>query len=437
MPYLQTVIPLNGIINNFILLRSLICSIVFLAVSIQSCKVPDRSGQDISNQEKTGPGISSPDRSGNRTNNKVRDNENSYAENFKIRQEGDELVLTVLSPWQQSERLSFRYVLKRKTGPERQTPEPVNIPDPDSPEDEQTVLIPVKKVVVTSTTHVSFLNELGQSNSIRGVSGGRYIFDSELGKQIENGSIRDIGYDQSLNYELIISMQPDVVFVYGVTGEIYNHISHFRKMGIPVVIISEYLEKHPLGKAEWIRFFAAFFDMTQRADSIFGETRKTYESLTELTAGMTGKPTVLSGLPWKDAWWVPGGRSFAAQFIKDAGGDYLWKDNSSFEAIPLDIEAVYNTAGKADIWINPGSALSIGEIVSADSRLGGLQAVAEGQVYNNDARLNKHGGNDYWESGVCHPELILADLISIFHPALLQAHQRIYYRKLGSQAAGR
>jgi len=363
--------------------------------------------------------------------------ENSYAENFSIQQAGDELILTVHSPWQQADRLSFNYVLKHKSVHEQQSDETENRKSTSSPEDEQVVMIPVEKVVVTSTTHVSFLNELGQSQSLKAVSGGRYIYDSVLGEKIENGRIRNIGYDQSLNYELIISMQPDVVFVYGVTGEIYNHISRFRKMGIPVVIISEYLEKHPLGKAEWIRFFAAFFDMTEKGDSIFRDTRQAYESLNELTSGSDGNPTVLSGLPWKDAWWVPGGRSFAAQFILDAGGDYLWKEDLSFEAIPLDIEAVYNTAVNADIWINPGSALSTEEIISTDSRLAGLQAVAKGEVYNNNARLNKHGGNDYWESGVCHPEMILADLISIFHPGLLKSHHKIYYRKLDKEPDGK
>ena len=408
---------MNGIKNNFITLWSFLCSTAFLCISLQSCQSPDRSGTRSGSAEKP--------------------SENSYAENFEIHRSGDDLVLRVLSPWQQSDRASFSYLLKRKEVPGQQSAVSEMIQEAGSLENEQTVMIPVRKVVVTSTTHVSFLNELGQSKCIEGVSGGRYIYDRELGKRIEEGSIRDIGYDQSLNYELIISMQPDVVFVYGVSGEIYNHITRFRKMGIPIVIISEYLEKHPLGKAEWIRFFASFFDMAEAADSIFGETRQAYESLTELTATTSGKPTVLSGLPWKDAWWVPGGRSFAAQFIADAGGDYLWKENSSFEAIPLDIEAVYNTAGRADIWINPGSALSTAEIIGADSRLADLKALSEGQVYNNNARLNEHGGNDYWESGVCHPELILADLISIFHPALLPAHKSKYYRKLGDGLDGR
>ena len=378
---------------------------------MQSCRSPERS---FSGQEES-----------------LQPVENHYAENFSIARSGEDLVLTVVSPWQQSGRMSFSYLLKQKPGKTQRPGEQVMETDQLSPEDEQTVMVPVNRVVVTSTTHVSFLKELGQSQSIIGVSGGRYIYDGELGRKYNEGSIRDIGYDQGLYYELIISMQPDVVFVYGITGEVYSHINRFRKLGIPVVVISEYLEKHPLGKAEWIRFFAAFFDMDSVADSIFRENMQAYESLTQLTATVAARPSVLSGLPWKDTWWVPGGKSFAAQLITDAGGDYLWDDNDSFEAIPLDIEAVYTRAGRADIWINPGSAMTNGEIIASDTRLGEFRAVTTERVYNNNARVNEHGGNDYWESGVCYPQRILADLISIFHPALLPGHQLFYYRQLG------
>ena len=139
---------------------------------------------------------------------------------------------------------------------------------------------------------------------------------------------------------------------------------------------------------------------------------------------------MLTGLPWKDAWYMAGGNSYAARLIKDAGGKYLWEDSKSTEAIPMNIESVFSRAVRADVWINPGAAASMDDLIRFDERFITLDVVGEGMVYNNNARLNSSGGNDYWESGAVRPDLILADLIKIFHPDLMEDHSFIYYRKL-------
>lgn len=346
---------------------------------------------------------------------------NMYAGNFVLSDYGQDRVLTVIHPWQGSNGKSYRYLLSGIAHDSL----------PAIPEKGVMVVkIPLKKVVITSTTHIPFINELGHINSIAGVSGQKYICDSVLNERIRNGQVRDIGYDQSLNYELIISMHPDVVFAYGVSGEISNHISRLAKLGITVVIISEYLEQHPLGKAEWIKVFASFFGEDQLGDSLFQATSTNYEAMAEMVSDVEQKPGVMSGLPWNDTWYIPGGQSFAARLIHDAGGNYLWSDNESSEAMPLDIEAVYKTAHEAEYWINPGAALSKREILSVDSRLGEMEAFKKDHIYNNNARINAYGGNDYWESGVMHPDIILKDLIQIFHPGMLPGHVRVYYQKL-------
>ena len=135
---------------------------------------------------------------------------------------------------------------------------------------------------------------------------------------------------------------------------------------------------------------------------------------------MDERPEVMTGLPWKDSWFVAGGRSFAARLIADAGGNYMWRDIQSSEAMPLDLESVFSRAVSADIWINPGVASSIED----------LPVLKKGSIYNNNARMSEGGGNDYWESATVRPDLILADLISVFHPELLRDHSMLYYKKL-------
>ena len=202
------------------------------------------------------------------------------------------------------------------------------------------------------------------------------------------------------------------------------------QLGIPAVFCGEYLEPHPLGKAEWIRFFSLFYEKEDQAASFFEDIDSAYNTLAHLTSELSSRPRVLSGLPWKDTWYMAGGESFAAKLMEDAGGDYLWKDNPSTQAVPLDLESVYLRAVDADIWINPGAARSLEDIMELDERFGDLKVQKSAQVFNNDARSNAAGGNDYWESATVRPDLVLADLIGVFHPGLLTDHRFVYYRQL-------
>ena len=74
--------------------------------------------------------------------------------------------------------------------------------------------------------------------------------------------------------------------------------------------------------------------------------------------------------------------------------------------------------------------LSMQQVVAEDNRYADFKAVKNRQVFNNNARVNEAGGNDYWEGGISNPDLVLSDLIKIFHPELLPDHKFVYYRQL-------
>ncbi len=342
-----------------------------------------------------------------------------YAHGFTIRDFDGYRIISVFNPWQQLKNVELTYVLYQ---------------------DKEKVLVnlnagtyiqvPVNRVVATSTTHVAMISALDKQESLVGVSGSRYISDPVVRKKIDAGHIRDIGYEQSQNYEELIGLDPDLVIMYGVSGEISSVLQKLKSLQIPVVLNAEYLESDPLAKAEWIKFVACFYDELDQAETIFDSISSAYNKLVAIAGKANPRPTVLSGLPWKDTWWVPGGRSFAATLINDAGGEYIWKDDSSREAIPLETEFVFSKAQNADIWINAGSALSLYDIKSLDSRLQLFEAFRIGNVFNNNAMVNDLGGNVYWETGALEPHVILKDLISIFHPELLPGHTLVYYQRL-------
>jgi iron complex transport system substrate-binding protein len=342
-----------------------------------------------------------------------------YAERFNVIHMGGFELLQVFDPWQNSRNSTFTYILGND-------PELV----PDSLADFPFIQIPVRRVVTMSTTHVAMISQLGMTGSIRGASGTGFIYDTLFRKRIDAGVVQEVGYDHGLNYETIVALDPDVVFVYGVEGNVTTTTEKLTELGIQVVYCAEYLETHPLGKAEWILFFAQFYDLEKESLRFFDCVDSSYQRLVESTFGVVKKPGVMIGLPWKDTWYIAGGQSFASRLIADAGGAYLWKEDRSSEAIPLDLESVYSRAVQADVWINPGVANTLEELIRFDNRFRELPVLEQGSVYNNNARMNLEGGNDYWESGTIRPDLILADLISVFHPDLLPYHSMFYYRKL-------
>ncbi len=344
---------------------------------------------------------------------------NTYARGFEVQKGEGYRLLQVHDPWQKSRNVTLSYLLA-------EDPEGV----PDSLKGLPLIRVPVDRVITLSTTHVAMIERLGREASIRGASGTDLIYSQAMRDRIAAGEVVEVGHDQGLNYEGIVDLDPDVLFMYGVETDMHAASAKLADLGIPVVYCAEYLEPHPLGKAEWIRFFALFYQLEKRADSIFTRIDSSYSALTSLSGGVGRRPKVLMGLPWKDTWYMAGGKSYAAKLIQDAGGEYLWSDDPSDEALPLDLESVYGRALEADVWINPGIAVSLDQLAGFDERFTDLPVFLNGAIYNNDRRVGSHGGNDYWESGTVSPEVILADLIRVFHPDLLKDHPLKYYRKI-------
>jgi iron complex transport system substrate-binding protein len=288
----------------------------------------------------------------------------------------------------------------------------------------------VSRVICLSTTHIGFISFLNETSSIIGVSGKNFVANDSLQAKIKNDQLSDVGYDENLNFELILKLRPDVVFAYGVSGSITNTLRKLNEMGIPTILIAEYLEEEPLAKMEWVKVFGALYGQSSMADEKFDTADSKYQQLRHLAAGTKNKPSVLLGLPWRGNWFISGGKSYVARLVEDAGGEYIFKELDFKDSRPVALEQVYERAMDADFWLNTGDALSKKDLFSVDSRFQNLPCIKKDKIFNNNSRITAAGGNDIFESGVAEPEIILADLIYILHPQLLPSHQLKYYRKL-------
>ena len=204
------------------------------------------------------------------------------------------------------------------------------------------------------------------------------------------------------------------------------------RTGAPFAIDAAFMEATPLGRAEWIKMTAAFFNLEAEANSIFAGIAERYETLRELAAAAGSEPRVLVGTPFQGTWHVSGGDAYQARLIADAGADYLWSEDRTRGVLSLDFETVYAVGLDADVWLQPYGWKNLDQALRVDPRMGDFAAFRSGRVYNNDLRISDGGGNDYWESGSLNPDRILADLVSILHPGLLPDHELVFHRQLSS-----
>ncbi len=342
----------------------------------------------------------------------------NYARGFRIFELPDHVYRVFIDrPWQDADH-SLEYLLV----PSGQT-------IPSHGEDVTVIRTPVKRIICTSTTHIPLLDYLDETNTLIGFPTPDYISSPEMRSRIDSGYVEDLGIDKSLNVEMALELNPDMVMAYTLGG-MSESIQQLRKLNIPVIVNAEYLEEHPLGRAEWIRLAGLLFDRKDKSDSVFKAIEKHYNSLKKIAAESTRQPTAFSGVMYGDTWFLPGGNNYAAQLMEDAGIHYLWDDNNDNGFLELSFETVLDRAENANLWIGVASFTSLEQLAAEDSRYTLFEAYQTGNVYTYDTRKGARGGSVYLELGYLRPDIILSDLIRIAHPEKTGLDSMYFHAKL-------
>ncbi|PXA04766.1 ABC transporter substrate-binding protein [Coraliomargarita sinensis] len=341
-----------------------------------------------------------------------------HARNFEIIDYGTHRMLSVSNAFRDSTQIHhYALVPKRNELPEL-------------PEAATVIRTPVERVVAMETVYIGYLEALAQLDTIIAAATVDYISNPKVRQGVAEGTIQPVQVGQAIDVEKLLLLQPDLLIT-SVSGDAAFDIpAKLERTGLPIVLSAGYMEQDPLARAEWIKFVAAFFEEDELANQIFDGIEKRYRKLETRTKQIEDKPTVLCGAPYSGVWHVPGGDSYTARMIFDAGGDYLWSEDSTQGGIPLDTERVFLKAAGADYWINPSFYRSMHALYAADARFAKFAPAKNGQVYNNTRQVSPSGGNAIWERGITQPDKVLADLIHIFHPDLLPEHELVYYELL-------
>ena len=320
----------------------------------------------------------------------------------------------------------------------------------DGTEDTLRVTEPLGKVICMSTSHIAFLDAIGCDSVVCGVSGAAYVSSRMLRERFDAGLVYDVGYDQAPDYERIVALQPDVLLAYRVSAAESPFLAKLSSLGVRVFTLYEFLEDHPLGRAEYIKAFGTMTGRRSLADSLFAAIANDYNLIAKRiddqidypqskkigvhahSDSLSGlKPNseydrkvnpkaenkgpvrikVLMNIPYGDVWYVPGGESYMARLVRDAGGEILGAKEGESQSRAITVEEAYVLSKEADCWLNPGWCRSRRDLDASNPMFKNFRIPA---IYNNTRRVTSGGGNDFWESGYVNPQVILKDLRTIF-----------------------
>ncbi|SDS01082.1 iron complex transport system substrate-binding protein [Polaribacter sp. KT25b] len=334
-----------------------------------------------------------------------------YAKGFDIITTGNQKKLIIKKPYQNAKE-TFMYILGNKTNVAKNE-----------------LKVPIKNIVVTSTTHISMLEQIGAENYLIGFPQTKFISSEKTRKRIEEGSIIELGSEQTMNTERLIELAPDLVIGFGLNGNNKTYET-IERNGIPVLYNGDWLEETPLGRAEWIKFFGVLFNKEKEADSIFNVIEANYLDVKKTALKTKKIPTIISGNLFKDVWYMPAGKSFIATYFKDANTNYLWKDTAGNGSLPLSIESVLEKGQNADFWVGCGLFENKEDMLRSNQYYNSFTSFKKNKVFTYATKKGATGGLIYFEKSPTRPDLMLKDIIKITNPDLLPNYNLTFFEKM-------
>lgn len=339
-----------------------------------------------------------------------------YASLLTMQQTDSFTLAVVTDAWHPSRKLAT-YVLV-----------PANRPLPHALPAGTLIRTPLKRAVITSSVHAALITELGAGQNVAGLTDTAYIVSPEVKALLSHGA-RSMGSAMQPDVELLRAANTDAVFV-----SPFENAGHgvLDRLGVPLIECADYMETSPLARAEWVKLYGRLFGMAERADSLFASVEESYLHLKEKAAtSAETAPTVMCDLLTGGTWYQPGGQSTMGQLITDAGGKYLWADRKEAGSIALNMESVYAKARNADVWLvkyGQKALLSYSQMATDCPQYRNFAPWRARRIYACNTLLTP-----FYEEVPFHPDLLLRDLISIFHPSIVSPRTATYYAPLANQ----
>lgn len=298
--------------------------------------------------------------------------------------------------------------------------------DAKVPEGYTKVEVPVERTIVMTMLQLSNFTALDAHEVVKGITGTKNLFNKDIKKRVKDGSIVKIGMEGNFDPELILAANPEVIFISPFKRGGYDAI---KETGITLIPHLGYKELDPLGQAEWVKFVGLFIGKEKEANELFAGIEQRYNDLKVKgqRSKSKGLPTVFSGEMHGGNWYAVGGRNFLAQLFRDAGADYVIK-NEDTGGSNIEFEQIYAMAANADYWRILNSypdTFSYEALKASEPRNELFKAFREKHVIYCNMKQTA-----YYESTPVEPDVVLKDLLAIFHPELVEKDYKPKYYQL-------
>ena len=301
----------------------------------------------------------------------------------------------------------------------------VHTDDAEVPNGYTKVKVPIQRTICMTSLQLSNFTVLDAHEVVKGLTGTKNLYNEDILARVKDGRIVKIGMEGNFDTELVLAANPDVIFISPFKRGGYEPV---KETGITLVPHLGYKELDPLGQAEWIKFVGMFIGKEKEAQKVFDGIEKRYNDIKALADKSTTRPTVFSGEMHSGTWHAVGGRNYLAQIFRDAGADYVIQDEET-AGENLEFEKMYALAADADYWriLNsfPGD-FSYEALKSSEPRNELFKAFKDRKVIYCNMKQQP-----YYEITPVQPDVLLKDLVAIFHPELVESdYQPTYYKLL-------
>lgn len=278
---------------------------------------------------------------------------------------------------------------------------------------------PIRRLALFSSTYFPMLDALDAVNRLSAVDRARYCNTPSVVQKIKEGTVIEVGELPNPNFERLLSCRVDSLFApaFSVSPAFEKRC---REAGIRIFYFQEWLEANPLSRASWIQVMGILLGRQTQADTVYRTLEQNYRTVLRSRSDrpLSDPVRVLTATPYNGVWYLPGGNSYLARLIHDAGGTLIGPANTETGSVAHAPERVLVWGASADLWlVNTTPAETAATLRKSLPLCPDLAAFQTGQLYNNTKRVNPYGGNDYYESSVLHPDWILSDLIELLNAA--------------------
>lgn len=343
-----------------------------------------------------------------------------HATSFSIEQHGDLRILRIAAP--------LKSWANDHAAPEMQRDEIIlrprgsDEPVPDEFSDATLIDTPVRTIAVNAETDEAFLGALGVEDRLVAV-GGTYSYNDSIREKVVSGELEQLGYSwhATPNLDVAVALDADVFFMRLATLDHAPALAKSRALNIKTVPVFPGTERDYLARAEWLKFYAAFFDLDDEAETLFTEIESRVQELRQQVAERGRKKDVLLAYYAGRDRWLASVRGPDAQLLRDAGGDnpFLEEEDVLRSTIePISSEQLLIEGRDAPCWII-GDAH--GAPIPRSRFMENFRSWRENCLWSNTRRAKPDvNAFDWYETGVVRPDLVLEDIVAILHPTLLE-----------------